>query len=759
MEKIILTGKINKEIYYNSETSYGVYSFYTESNIQSDGLNKHKYSDRWYGTIIGNMQRLEIGCQYIMEVNEVFDRKYKKIQFESILIYEQIPKTRDQKEVFLNSILTETQTKTVLDAYPDFIENIMDGVELDLSLLNGIKEYRFALIKEKVIDSYILTDLLLFLSPYGITYKEVKEISSICESVSDVKEMILDNPYVLVKKTKLKFGLVDSVAINISDKFIKSKERLIAFLEYQLKMQESSKGDTWINSNKLYQMVEKRVMECSHLFKKLLIDEVEKPTFLHIEGDKVGSLYSYNTEIKIFKELNRINSSLPKFIIPTNDIVELTIKEVERNQGFELSEEQKETMYMLPEEGNVLIVSGSSGSGKSTAINTICEILDTAQVEEDISISQMALSAKASIRMHELTNRPSSTIHKFLFEQKEDFSEVEEKIMIDCEPEYDGRGNIYIIDEFSMVNIYLTLKVLEGIPSGSMIIFVFDYAQLPAIGAGAIAYDLLEYSGYKKSKYTEVHRQGRDSGILIDANIIKTQVNPLKKYEKAITTGKNKDMTYLFRNSEEDIRNLAIKTFISGVKKFGVDNINIITPRKKDVINSSRVLNKKIQDILIPSGSVDEYLCRITDISFRVGDKVIHKSNMAKDDVFNGEIGTVIQADNNKDSELPLTVFFKYGNIEKTILYSKDMTKSLELAYALTVHSYQGSENTAILVVLDNNGGMLLDNTMLYTAITRAKDRCVVISNPQAFQKCIDNHNTLRRNTWSSGIYKNGVEY
>jgi len=218
-------------------------------------------------------------------------------------------------------------------------------------------------------------------------------------------------------------------------------------------------------------------------------------------------------------------------------------------------------------------------------------------------------------------------------------------------------------------------------------------------------------------------------------------------------------MTYLFRNSEEDIRNLAIKTFISGVKKFGVDNINIITPRKKDVINSSRVLNKKIQDILIPSGSVDEYLCRITDISFRVGDKVIHKSNMAKDDVFNGEIGTVIQADNNKDSELPLTVFFKYGNIEKTILYSKDMTKSLELAYALTVHSYQGSENTAILVVLDNNGGMLLDNTMLYTAITRAKDRCVVISNPQAFQKCIDNHNTLRRNTWSSGIYKNGVEY
>jgi AAA15 family ATPase/GTPase len=146
-------------------------------------------------------------------------KEYKKVQFESVLIYEQIPKTRDQKEVFLNSILTKTQTKTVLDAYPDFVENIMEGVELDLSLLSGIKEYRFALIKEKVIDSYVLTDLLLFLSPYGVTYKEVKEISSICESVSDVKEMILDNPYVLVKKTKLKFGLVDSVAINISDKF------------------------------------------------------------------------------------------------------------------------------------------------------------------------------------------------------------------------------------------------------------------------------------------------------------------------------------------------------------------------------------------------------------------------------------------------------------------------------------------------------------------------------------------------------------
>jgi len=758
---ISLRGTIDKVIYYDENKSWGVFLFYTEDNVESDAFEGNPFSKRKYGTITGSSQRLTEGTKYLMELEEKYNAKYGKLQFQAIKIYEEIPTTESEKRNFLEFIITKQQTDTLLEHYPNVIQDIIDGKEIDISVLKNMNESRFEKIKQKIEENYIISDLLIFLSPYGVTYAQAKKISTLAPSTALVKDMVMDNPYILTSVSGFGFLKVDQIALKLRPDLQMSKERVRAFLEYILEKEADSDGHTWITRQYLIELARKNIPECVDFVKVVIDEERDSPDFLHQEGDKVGRRSDYEVELSIKRELDRINNARPCFKLPKEEDINEYLKEIEDAQGFELSKEQRKTMSLLAKDGNVIIVSGSAGSGKSTSVNSISTILDMAQGNgERLEISQIALSAKASIRLKQVTGRESTTIHKFLYDiYMESTGSNSEEVDLDdynmdrFESLRRIRGSdIIIIDEFSMVNIYLTLQVLKEVKSGAMIIFVFDYAQLPAIGAGSVAYDLLELSNYKKSKYVEVHRQGMDSGILMDANIIKEQKSPVKEFSKSITHGNLNDMTYMFRQTAEEINADTIKYFISGVKKFGIDNINIITPRKNKVLNSAEELNKAIQAILIPKGTVAEFINPITKKTYRLGDKVIHKKNMSGYNIFNGEIGTIIKVDDSNDNKKPVRVLFDYGDDRKVIDYDREMLKYLELAYALTVHSYQGSENNAIIVAMDSSSFILLDNTMLYTAMTRAKDRCVLVTDPSSFNKCIKEHKTLIRNTWLKTI-------
>jgi len=770
-EKIILVkGRVQRELFYNEESSFGVYLFYTEDYVESSGLQKQDFTKRRFGTISGNVQRLNIGSVYNMELSETYNRKYDQVQFSPIKVYEKIPNTLAEKYIFLESILTKNQAETLLEAYPEIIQDIIDNKEVDISGLKNISESRFDRIKDKILNNYVLSDLLIMLSPYGITFSQVKAISSLNKNTALIKEMILKNPYVLSDVNGFGFSTVDKIALKMKPNLKNSEERVEAFLKYVLEDEAESNGHTWLLRTDIIGYGRKLIPECLAILKDLL--SRDEQTFLHIEGDKIGRKMDFVVETLIHKELERINGAESlAFTRPTMEKIQEIVVETQEKQGFEFSEEQMKTLNSLSENKNVIIVSGGAGSGKTSVVNGISNILEKCETSRPISISQIALSAKASIRMKQVTKRHSTTIHKFLYdlnvEASDGQTESREELIFqsDISDEEKERmeslhnirsSDVVIIDEFSMVNIYLTLKVLKEIKTGAIIIFVFDYAQLPAIGAGAVAYDLLECSNYNKSKYTKVHRQGEKSGILMDANTIRLQQNPLRQFEKSITTGELKDMTYMFRNTPEEIRGLAVKSFISGVDKFGIDNINIVCPRKNNTQNSAEELNYAIQEILIPKGSVIEYTNPMTKKDFRLGDKVIHRKNMNQENVFNGEVGTVIKIDLDSESKTPVVVKYDYGTISKVIKYDNAMLKHLQLAYALTVHSFQGSENKAIIVVLDKASFMLLDNTMLYTAITRAKERCVLISDPSSFTRCINEHKTLVRNTWLKDILTNG---
>lgn len=744
--------------WYSEETHWGIFSFITSDDVSHELLQEDFFSPKKKcGEIVGNVQKLEVGSEYTLEVEVEYNKKYRKDQFKPIRISMDLPTSKDQQERFLNSILTKNQTDSLLSIYPNIVQDVISKKDIDVSLLKGIGESSIELIKQKIVDNYILIDLLSMLSPYGVTYNQIKKISQLNENSILVKEMIDENPYTLTKIKGFGFKKVDGIALKLNKEMKVSKFRAIEYIRYILEDESDSVGHTWIKRADLISKARKDINECMDIVKIIIDEEELEPKFLKVDGDRIGLLVNYNTERAIYRELERINNAKPIINLPSKDEIERIVLLTEARQGFKLSCEQRDTIESLGLYGNIMVITGSAGTGKSTVARTIVNILESSN-EESIILSQIALSAKAAKRINEVTNRPSKTIHRTLGFDGKGFKFNEENKL---------HSNVIIFDEFSMVNIQLTLAVLKAVKEGSLLIFMFDYAQLPAIGSGAVAYDLLESMKYKTSKYTQVHRQAEMSGILSDANKIRQNKSPIKQYDKSITTGELNDMTYFFRKSQEEINDLAIKYYLSGVEKYGVDNINIITARKDKVLNSAEAMNKIIQNKINPRVEGQYIMNNYKTIDFRLNDRVIHKVNDRERDVYNGDTGIVVEITRDYVGDSMQDVLIVDYGIEyddegnelrrKLVQYTKSDLDDLRLSYAGTVHSWQGSENKAIIVVLDSSAYVLLDSTMLYTAVTRAKERCLLITDVNSFKTCIRENKTIIRNTYLKEFLKEGM--
>ena len=237
---------------------------------------------------------------------------------------------------------------------------------------------------------------------------------------------------------------------------------------------------------------------------------------------------------------------------------------------------------------------------------------------------------------------------------------------------------------------------------------------------------------------------------LVDANKVREQITPIDKPVLKEVHGELSDICYMFRNDREQIRDIMIKQYLKYIEEVGIENCVIIVPRKQDCTNSIREINKTIQDKLINSNV--KSLNR-GDTLFKVGARVIQKVNNADKDVINGELGYIIAIyEQIKDDKKKNFFTIKFDN-NKEVEYEQGDLGDIELGYALTVHSSQGSEYHTVIVGTDSTHFNLLSSNLLYTAITRAKSRCLVVTEPSAFQQCI-RKKTNRRKTWLNQKFK-----
>lgn len=730
------------ERYYSNDSSYGVFVFHTKDDIP-------KYdevpSDPFYGSenkgmkmsiLAGNMQQLYVGSEYEVVATLEYNNKYKSYQYKPKSIVSIVPKTEEQQRQFLESIITQRQANILLEQYPNIVQDIINGTDnVDLSILKGIGDYTYNSIKEKVLNNYVISDILVMLQPLGVTFNKIKKLISNEPNPSLLKEKLIDNPYIMLEIRGFGFKTVDQLALKINPDIRISAKRVYAFLKYYLEELGNNSGHTWIDIGHIESAIRDNLIECTDVYKTIIENEKKHESMLHIKNNKIGLKQYFEKEEAIFEIVKELNKYDPLKI--SENEIEAGISKSESDQGFFLTDEQRAVVESSIK-NNVVIITGSAGTGKTSISRAILNIYKQA----GYSIACCALSAMAAQRITEATGFPSSTIHRLLGYGPNGFSYSHEAPLSE---------DVILVDECSMINVGIFYAIISAVQGGKKIIMCGDNRQLPPIGYGNVFGDLLEFKeNFSVYKLTKVLRQAEKSGILMDANKIRRGVFPINQPELRIINGELRDMIYMFRDSREALQNIAIKTYMKSIEEDGLDNTIIITPRREKCNNSALEINKKITDLLFTKS--DKHM-QFGERIYYVGSKVMQTDNNYEKNVFNGEIGyitSIYDTEVEGKNVIQFDVEFKLGEQIKMVTYNRNELDQLDLAYAATVHKVQGSGYKNVIIIIDMTHYTLLDTCMLYTAITRAKKRCLLLAEPAAFKMCMTNNKSISRQTWLS---------
>jgi exodeoxyribonuclease V alpha subunit len=395
------------------------------------------------------------------------------------------------------------------------------------------------------------------------------------------------------------------------------------------------------------------------------------------------------------------------------------LENVQKECDIEFTHEQRGAVENILSENQIQILTGGPGTGKTTIIRAVAKIADANRW----NIALCAPTGRAAQRLSEAVDMPAYTIHRLLNFRPDQISELAvRKLNVD----------LIVIDEMSMVDLELFSVVLSALDSGCKILLVGDSDQLPSVGPGRILGDLIDSAAVPVVKLSLIHRQAVKSRIIAESH------NIIRGLVPSIRNNPGSDFFFL---CEED-RELGLQTVIDLVShrlptKYGFDSkrdIQVIVPMYKGVCGANE-LNKGIREIL-NRGSLND-----PEVHFLAGDKVMQIKNNYDLGVFNGDIGIVASV--NREEE-EIHVDFGRSGIAS---YSREDLAQLTLAYAITVHKSQGSEVPCVVIPLYTEHFMLLRRKLLYTAITRAKELCVIVGQPRALELAVQRSIEDHRNT------------
>lgn len=749
-----------REFFYSESSFYTICEVSTKTNLPESRYDK--LADCYITTLVGRTVPLSSSNSYKVKAKMIFNEKYG-YQYE-IATIEPIVSADKQENLdnnYLRAIVTDNQYSTLTKAYPNIVQLVMNdnNFEPDYTKLKGIKDKKWSDIREKIIKYQNVGKILSFLVPLGITSNMVNKLLEYEPNVDILKEKLNNNPYEFTKIQGFGFVTVDKLGLKINPSLSTSAFRVTACVKHILE-QQAQNGFLWVSIQdfgKLFtQIIPSGAPEfpkCFNHVKELIQVEREltkdnKSTVLHVIGDMIGLQKYFNIERSIWQHLTRLNEATdfePK--ITLESAIEMTNAYFSTpTRKVELTDEQMLAVKNTIDH-KVSIITANAGCGKTTCIKGILNLY------QGYNIITAALSGKAARRISESTKVPSNTIHKILeWNPKENcFNRNETNPLI---------VDVVIIDECSMIDDILLLNLLKAIPDTAKLILVFDDAQLSPIGAGSPAKDLLS-SNLCINKLTKIHRQAESSGIKLDANKIRKNIdiftsddgeideNGNRTLNGTIIHGLDRDMEITLYSdtkfSQERMFDQAFETYFNILEQnnYDVDSAIIVVP-KKDGTNSTRNFNEKIQERLL--GHVQEKIILYDaetkkNKMFKKGAKIIQrKVNDYERDVMNGEIG--ILKDINEYGNY-CTISFDNG--EKIVQMPIPQMRNMELAYAITVHSMQGSECKNVIVVLDNSHYILLDCALFYTAVTRAQEKCILLMQPTAYKNALLKNKTERR--------------
>ena len=713
-DKSYIKGNLYKQIYRNEMNGYMVGLFkIRENNID--------YEDNIIN-ITGIFPKLNEKKEYILYGNLVNHPKYG-LQF-SVSSFEVVLPTKEEELVtFLSSDLFpigEKTAKRIVDTFhEETINKILENKDC-LQLIPRLNEKKIDKIYNVLVDYQNTSNIVLELTKLGFEMKE--SLSFLNKYDNKILDTVNTNIYELIDSDEMSFNKIDEIALNMGIEEDDDR-RIKALIIYVMKELCFNNGDTYLTleeiSFNLSNFVSISPEKLDYLMIKLIRDGK-----IVIEDKRYYLKKFYEAEKYICERLCFLND-----MTVTNNINISKYIDNEKFNNICYDDIQRKAIEWGVN-NNITIITGGPGTGKTTILTAIVNILIEANKLKESEIALLAPTGRAAKKMMETTGISASTIHKYLGWDKDTntFSTNE----------YSPRNEKYIIvDEVSMIDTLLMEALLKGIKRNAKLILVGDYYQLPSVSEGQILKDIIDSDSLPVIRLNQIYRQTDGSYILNLAYDIKE-----KNISEDLFIKKD---DYLFINGDNDNTMSIIKEVIlKAIKKGYTDReVQVLAPMYKS-LNGIDNLNKVLQDLFNPKSDKKKEII-IKDVTYREYDKVLQLVNDPDNNVYNGDIGYIEDIIISDGKNITNQININYdGNI---VEYTPDKFVNFRHGYAISIHKAQGSEfDTVIMPILPSFKRMLY-NKLVYTGVTRAKKSLVVIGDSNSFIYGINNDYVDNRKT------------
>lgn len=616
----------------------------------------------------------------------------------------------------------EVTARQITEKTGESLYQTPDNPFIKVALLNirGITQEKAESIIQYIKTTQEERKLFEFLSTHGGTYTACLRIMQ--KYGTDSLEKLMQNPYEVGQEGGLRFSVCDQIAMRCGFS-VYSKIRIESGIKQTLK-QGAAAGHTYLDYAKLNEQCRKLLNAPDKGWTEeigtALIAQVlaQKTANLVWDENRLYSKYLYRSEVNFANQIKRLLRFAHKNTADIDKLCDYAQKKI----GVEYAPQQKEAFSLL-NEGGVVVLTGGPGTGKSTVINGLLYAYEMMYPNHTIKLC--APTGRASQRMKETTGREATTIHRLLeyrpFGDDITYKDANNPIEAD----------LIVVDETSMISIDMADIFSSAIKSGAMLLLVGDTDQLPCVGAGNVLHDLIHCGLVPVVRLTKTYRQAETSLIIKNA----------KQVNRGYANLDEGDDFKIIMDDEEKLPQLLLEEMQQYMDCKSPFDVQVLTPSKKRGELSAPALNRSLQALLNPKGRGLRY----GDTVFRPGDKVMTIRNnysavgSTSMGYYNGDIGVVKSV---TDDSLTVDI---YGS---EFVLAKELLDDVILAYATTIHKSQGSEYKTVFIVLPNSPQSMLQRNLLYTAITRAKTKCVLLTTPQAVNRAVKRCDTYKRSSY-----------
>lgn len=712
----MITASPVRRVYYSEQTGYSVVVYKTNDPIPLQAVSEYcgtmpcfKAAGRQLPDTEGLLAELD---------GEWKENRYGwQMQVSTFRTF--LPKTREGIVGYLSSGLVKglgpVTAERIVERFGEDTFRVMEQEPDRLLDIRGITPAKLEEIRSTFLESSRVRELMAYLAPYGVSANRVRKIQeTFGEKAVDI---LKENPYRLTEVAGMGFLTVDPVARKMEGLQADSIVRLQAVLEHVLKQAALS--------GHLYLQAGEAVQQAGILLGRLQTPVEEKK--IRDAGNRMvkegrlkafdGGIYlkkNYWDEAVAAKETVRLLEA----DIPQADVREV-LEKAQKLDGICLGEKQKEAV-LNTFKSPVSIITGGPGRGKTTVLRTILRIFKMTCPQEDVLLT--APTGRAARRMAESTGYAAMTLHRALGltdegEEPEDTGMIGESLVI--------------VDEMTMVDMFLAARLLERIPEGSRVVFVGDVDQLPSVGPGNVFRELIACKKIPVTVLDVSYRQKDNQILLENAELINTGKTRLKF---------GKEFRFIRTDSPEQTADCIVGLYRELAEKAGLEDVQVLSPVKKQAVVGTQDINRLLQEAVNPGNGGVEMSCG--DVVFRKGDKVMQIKNT--ESVSNGDIGRVEDVWLGEDGKTELSVTYSE---DRSQVYREEDIEMLVHAFAITVHKSQGCEYPVVIMPVLPAFYRMLKRNILYTAVTRASAAVYLVGSTASVVQAIHRSDVERRNT------------